>query len=75
MHESKRHIVWAQGLECNGELATTYEYCERNGDVYRAPLSSVVMPDGYRVGRWECSLSMWARYKDMLLKQYSKVWG
>jgi len=73
MDESKEHIVWAQSLGCNGEPVTTYEYYSRDGEVYRAPISSVVMPDGYRSGRWECSLDKWHQYKDMLLKPYIKV--
>ena len=30
-----------------------YEYFMRNGDLYCAPLSYPVMPDGYRCGRLE----------------------
>ena len=29
------------------------EYFERNNQIYSAPTSNVIMPDGYRTGRWE----------------------
>jgi hypothetical protein len=33
----------------------SYEYFTReNGDLFKAPLSDVIMPDGRRTGRWVC---------------------
>jgi hypothetical protein len=39
-----------------------HEMFERDGGVYRAPVSSVVMPDGFRSGRWVCDSVRWAGY-------------
>jgi hypothetical protein len=38
-----------------------YEWFDRAGEVYRAPISACVMPDGYRCGRWESSRDHWNR--------------
>jgi len=34
------------------------EYFKRGEDILRAPIGNVVMPDGYRVGRFECPCHM-----------------
>jgi hypothetical protein len=56
--ESKGHLYWIKVMR-NPECVEMIEYYERDGDVFRAPMSCVVMPDGYRVGRFECPARMW----------------
>jgi len=39
-----------------------YEYFSRIGwsrEVYKAPRSDAIMPNGYRTGRWECTYDQW----------------
>ena len=43
MDKSEGHLGFADG----------FEFFLRNGNLYQAPLSDVIMPDGYRTGRWE----------------------
>ena len=43
-----------------------YEYFEFNSVVFKAHKSDVVMPDGYRTGRWECTMSHWPLTKSVL---------
>jgi len=43
---SKGHLAWEGGSE----------WYVRDGEIYRAPERAPVMPDGYRSGRWQCSL-------------------
>lgn len=54
-----------------GQVAVTsdlrYEFFLREGEVYRAPLQSPVMTDGYRCGRWECSATHFERNKSALI--------
>jgi len=64
--ESAGHLAWVRP-EGGGEVL---EYFVRCGDVLRAPISCVVMPDGYRCGRFECPLSMWERMREMI-----ETWG
>lgn len=33
-----------------------YEYYTCSDQLYKAPVSAVIMPNGYRSGRWECTL-------------------
>jgi len=42
------------------------EYFERDASIYAAPLSSVVMPDGYRCGRFECYAWMWPTLANLI---------
>lgn len=48
-----------------GSLAVVngLEFFVREGGVYRAPVTNVVMPDGFRAGRFECTLASWAACK------------
>jgi hypothetical protein len=73
MEESKGHLFWAAYTEAGGELTTNIEFYVRDGEVFRAPMSNAIMPDGYRVGRWECKKELFDKYKDMLLASYDKV--
>lgn len=52
---SKRHIAFSNG----------FEYFDRGGEVFRAPAYAVVMTDGYRCGRWECSREHFERHRDL----------
>lgn len=45
------------------------ELFTRCGDILRAPLSSPVMPDGYRCGRFECVDA--PHHREMLRKLYA----
>lgn len=45
----------------------TTEFYARDGEVYRAPMASPVMTDGYRCGRWECSLSHFGHYRNVIV--------
>jgi len=60
--KSKGHIVTVNGKE----------YFDRGGEVYRAPLSSVIMPDGYRSGRWECSRSHFDTFREFVTGEERK---
>jgi hypothetical protein len=55
LEKSKGHIkfIWNN----------TYEYYDRDGEVYLAPIHNPIMPDGYRSGRWECSRSHYEIFK------------
>lgn len=47
-----------------------YEYFHRpNTGVHKAHRSDVIMPDGYRTGRWECTSTHWAFTKSTLNKE------
>ena len=41
-----------------------FEFFLRDGQVYRANISSYVAPDGYRAARWECPAEMADRMID-----------
>lgn len=44
-----------------------YEYFDRlNAGVYKAHRSDVIMPDGYRTGRWECTSKHWSFTESIL---------
>lgn len=54
---SAGHLLWQ---------STPYglrEYFTRGNEVLVAPVDNVVMPDGYRCGRFECYLSRWDDYR------------
>ncbi len=51
--QSQGHLAY----DSNGN-----EWYERDGEVYRAPVYRPVMTDGYRCGRWECSMEHAARF-------------
>ena len=58
MEKSKGHICF------NGE----FEFYERNGEVYKAPINAGnVFQNGYRFGRWECSINQFNLFKDFIL--------
>lgn len=45
-----------------------FEFFERpDGDVYRAKIADVIMTDGYRFGRWECSRAHFERFRSVIL--------
>ncbi len=44
-----------------------FEFYQCGNQVYRAALSNVIDIEGYRFGRWECSVPMFNRFKDMIL--------
>lgn len=44
-----------------------YEYFSYEGEIYKAPLSNCINVQGFRDGRWECSVSH--------AKLYPKVYG
>lgn len=56
MEKSKGHLEFRLGP--NG----LQEYFIKWGEVYRAPISDAIMTDGYRTGRWECSIRHWEQY-------------
>ena len=59
--KSKGHITFNNGLE----------YYQANGEVYRAPIGNVF--DGeYRIGRWECTITHFERFKNVILLQEDK---
>lgn len=70
---SKGHILWAQLTECNGNITTNHEFFIRDNNIFKAPMSDVVMPDGYRVGRFECNKEQFYRFKDVILSRYDRI--
>jgi len=45
-----------------------FEFYERSGEVFRAPLHTGNVFDGeYRIGRWECSKAHFERFKNIIL--------
>jgi hypothetical protein len=45
-----------------------FEYFERpDGEVYRAKIADVIMTDGYRFGRWECSRVQFERFRSVII--------
>jgi hypothetical protein len=54
MDQSKGHIAFSH----DGQS----ELFGRDGQIYIAPVSNVIMPDGYRCGRWECEAGHLNRY-------------
>jgi hypothetical protein len=50
----------------------TYEYFDRNGEVFLAPVHNPIMTDGYRSGRWECSRSHYEIFKAGGVYEYRK---
>lgn len=69
--ESKGHICFAKRYI--GEMLDTTEFFERDGNVFRAPISDAIMPDGYRTGRFECSKELFDRFKPMLLSGFDYI--
>lgn len=57
--KSKGHIAFQSFKDFD------VEFYVKNGEVYRAPLSSV-FENGYRIGRWECSVDHAIRYASVL---------
>jgi hypothetical protein len=55
------HIAFATGS------AGVVEFFVRDGSVYRTPASACIMSDGYRCGRWECTLQHWSHYSPTIL--------
>lgn len=47
-----------------------FEYFERGGEVFRAPFSDVIMPDGRRSERWEGSVEHFGRYFKSVHKKF-----
>ena len=74
MQESKGHLFWASRTECGGELTLNTEFFVRDGYVFRAPMSNAVMPDGYRVGRYECTIKLFEKFKDTILSSFDRVY-
>lgn len=70
--ESKGHICFVR-IYRNPECVDMVEYFERNGDVFRAPMSCVIMPDGYRVGRFECPVRMWDQLKELIASHHEII--
>lgn len=62
--ESKGHLAFAGGS------AGTVEFFTHDGAVYRAPVSNAIMPDGYRTGRFECSLKMFENFRGVILNGF-----
>lgn len=73
MQESNGHLFWASHTECNGELTINTEFFVRDNKVFRAPMSNAVMPDGYRVGRFECSKELFDKFKNVILSSFDKI--
>ena len=67
MEKSKGFICFA----IDGRIKN--EFYLRDGEVFRAPMEAPIMSDGFRCGRWECSLANWERFKAFLLKPYASV--
>ena len=61
LEHSKGHICFVQGND------TIFEYYDREGQIYRAPAYAVIMTDGYRCGRWECSKTHLNLFKDVII--------
>jgi len=72
MERSKGHMFFAQ-YHRNPEILETVEFYMRDNEVYRAPLSSVVMPDGYRCGRWVCEKSLFDKYEAVIVETYHNI--
>jgi len=81
MEKSKGHICFAQ--TAINEFCFDYvEFFERLGEsplldyelqVFRAPVTNVIMPDGYRCGRWECSRKHFDQYKNVILGTFDHI--
>ena len=60
--DSKGHLCWLY----RGEVEEPIEYFERDGEVRKAPASDVIMPDGYRSGRWVCNAGSYQKLLELL---------
>jgi hypothetical protein len=60
--KSKGHIAFIDDVEL---------FKRANGDLYRAPISDVIMPDGYRSGRWEAYANKADERIEMLTSGFS----
>jgi len=67
--ESKGHICW---VKYSADSAS-FEFFARGSEVYQAPATSVIMTDGYRCGRWECSKAHFEHFQDTILERYESV--
>lgn len=72
MEHSIGHICFAQRVT-HPEITETTEFFERNGNIFRAPLSNAVMPDGFRTGRLECNTELWKQYGGMILGAFDRL--
>lgn len=70
--ESKGHICFAKRYT-DTEMLETVEFFDRDGVVFRAPFSDVIMPDGYRTGRRECSRELFEKYRGILLGGFDYI--
>ena len=71
---SNGHICWAQQIECNGEITTNHEFFMRDGNIFTAPMSNALMPDGYRVGRFECTKKAFDEFKHIILSRFDRIY-
>ena len=53
---------------CTVAIINNTEYFQRDGIIFQAPLSNVVMPDGYRCGRFLCNASRWNEAEQLIAK-------
>lgn len=69
LEKSRGHLEYYE-LENN---MGTVEFFVRNDEVFRAPVKAPVMPDGYRCGRWQTSLSKWPDYRTTVYGDWPTV--
>lgn len=67
MKKSKGHICF--GINAGNST----EFYQRDNEVYRAPVGNPIMPDGYRCGRWECSIVHFHRFEQVILSGFDQV--
>ena len=54
---------------CSVAVINNVEYFQRQGNIYQAPLDNVIMPDGYRCGRFECKASRWNEAEKLIVNK------
>lgn len=70
--KSKGHLAFGRYM-LDGGRTRTIEFFKREGIVYEAPIDNVVMPDGYRCGRFLCAADRYESYKRTFLSRFEKV--
>lgn len=61
MEKSKGHLFFTKS-----DIGNIYEYFQKDNNIYKSQLSDTIMPDGYRIGNFECPLNLLSPLKVIL---------